>query len=344
MPYKETKVYYDGSHFIAIPKTTRPPRKKDRPKPAEEVITIFKEINADIKAKKTTEIVCQDDSVDAQISPIIEGNTEEILPLHHKKLVKTTKKELFEKLYAEHRGLTKPKLKNAIIIAMKEYFKTHDEAVSYVNLHLDRKHRNLIARRIRCVRKANLQDFNYFVTLTYDDKLHDEESFVKRLKGCLKHFSNRKEWRYIGVLERSPKNKRLHFHGIFCIPDGTMPELLFEKNDYNVNTRKRQITVQNTYFNVNFGRSDFSEIAGKNDLGEALGYILKYLEKTGERIVYSKGLSQFFISDIEDRDVVCRVGVEDKKLLLFDDFSCFDEGIVLGKVSTEIIKKLRKSN
>ena len=28
MVYEETKVYSDGSHYIAIPKTTRPTRKK----------------------------------------------------------------------------------------------------------------------------------------------------------------------------------------------------------------------------------------------------------------------------------------------------------------------------
>lgn len=40
MPYGETKVYHDGSHYIAIPHTTRPTRKNSK-KP---------------KAKKTTEL------------------------------------------------------------------------------------------------------------------------------------------------------------------------------------------------------------------------------------------------------------------------------------------------
>ena len=30
MPYGETKVYNDGSHYIAIPHTTRPKRKKSK--------------------------------------------------------------------------------------------------------------------------------------------------------------------------------------------------------------------------------------------------------------------------------------------------------------------------
>ena len=45
-----------------------------------------------------------------------------------------------------------------------------------------------------------------------------------------------------------------------------------------------------------------------------------------------------------DDDVVCPIGLEDKKLLLFDNFDCWDEGEHMGKVSTETIAQLRKSN
>ena len=71
---------------------------------------------------------------------------------------------------------------------------------------------------------------------------------------------------------------------------------------------------------------------------------MKYLEKTGEKIVYSKGLPQYFISDILEDDVVCRIGMVEQKLLLFDDFTCFNEGVYIGEVSPEVIKQLRKSN
>ena len=71
---------------------------------------------------------------------------------------------------------------------------------------------------------------------------------------------------------------------------------------------------------------------------------MKYIEKTGEKIVYSKGLPQYFISDILDEDIVCTIGQEDKKLLLFDDFMCLDEGCFMGKVCPEVIEQMRKSN
>lgn len=41
MPYPRCKVYSDGSHYIAIPHTTRP--YKPRRKPKEEVITVSEE-------------------------------------------------------------------------------------------------------------------------------------------------------------------------------------------------------------------------------------------------------------------------------------------------------------
>ena len=95
---------------------------------------------------------------------------------------------------------------------------------------------------------------------------------------------------------------------------------------------------------MRFGRNDFAPIGEPGSLGSAIAYLVKYIEKTGEKIVCSKGLSQYFISDILESDVVTTYGVEDKKLLLFDDFSCFDEGCYVGQVSPEVIRQLRKSN
>ena len=79
-------------------------------------------------------------------------------------------------------------------------------------------------------------------------------------------------------------------------------------------------------------------------MSEAMAYLMKYLEKTGEKIIYSKGLPQYFISDIIDNDIICTVGQEEKNLLLFDDFICWDEGCYMGEVSPAVIEQLRKSN
>ena len=38
------------------------------------------------------------------------------------------------------------------------------------------------------------------------------------------------------------------------------------------------------------------------------------------------------------------MGENGEKLLLFDDFSCYDDGCYIGKVSKEVIAKMPKEN
>ena len=205
---------------------------------------------------------------------------------------------MFDKLYTNSLNLPKYERKQAIIKGMRPYFKDDETTVNYVALNLERKYRNLVARLIRLMRKVNLQDFNYFVTFTYSDAIHTEATFKKKLRNVLSLLSSRKGWKYIGVWERSPKKQRLNFHGIFHIHEGSLPGLMTDVNSFSFSERKRQITKQNDYFNTLFGRNDFRPIENKDNVGEAVAYILKYIEKSGEKIVYSRGLPQYFISDV----------------------------------------------
>lgn len=256
-----------------------------------------------------------------------------------------TKKDLFNELYKKYLSLPSKKREEQILADMTVFFPKDKKLDEYVKYNLEKKRRNLICRRTRMVRKANLADFNYFCTFTYSNELHTEDSFKKTLKKTLANFASRKAWKYMGVWERSPEKQRLHFHGLFEIPDGMIPGELITKRDYSTTARKMQETLQSEYFNARFGRNDFKIIDEyDNKLGNAIAYLMKYIEKTGERIVYSKGLYQYFISDIMDDDIVCAYGQEDKKLLLFDDFKCHDEGLYMGKVSRSVITQMRKSN
>ena len=60
-----------------------------------------------------------------------------------------------------------------------------------------------------------------------------------------------------------------------------MPGQMIDVNDYNFKSHRRRITHQNTYFNERFGRSDFEEIVDEEVLGDAMSYIMKYIEKSG---------------------------------------------------------------
>lgn len=288
MHYPKSKVYFDGSHYIAIPHTTQPWKSKKR------------------KVKK--------DKNEEKVKEILESKKDK---------VKSEKiKEAVEEIDKEVKDIEKSK-----------------EIVRKV---LDKEKRNRIVRLTRLYRKVNLQQWTHFCTFTYDSEKLNEEEFKKKLLNCLRHLSSRKDWKYIGVWERSPINQRLHFHGIFVIPK--MIGEIIETKDYSTKTHKIQITYQNTFFLDRFGRNDFKEIEHSSLVYQAISYILKYIRKTSEKVIYSKHLQTYLISDILENDIVCTIGQEDRKLLLFDDFLCIDEGVVMGKVSPEVINKMPKSN
>ena len=226
MPYGETKIYSDGSHYIAIPKTTRPKRCAHKPR------------------KQTTNILTLTE-------------TEQITRKE------PNPKAEFDRLYRENDGKRKAEKMTNLIEGVKPYFKTEKDAESFVRENIERKKRNAIVRKTRLARKVNLQEWNYFCTFTYADKKHSEQSFRKSLSNCLKHLSNRKGWKYIGVWKRSPEKQRLHFHGMFFIPANAMIGELIAHKDYSTKTRKIQTTLQNTHFNEKYGRSDFEPIATK---------------------------------------------------------------------------------
>lgn len=349
MPYGECKIYFDGSHYIGIPHTTRPSRRREKP-PEEEIVVTEKEAEPPTEKEENMKATESAPSENGDAPVALAENIEEAsehmpdMQSEQPKARTITRKELFEELYRSTAGQSKSARKKFIVHNMKPYFKDEKSTVMYVNEQFERKLRNLVCRRIRLTRKVNLQEFNYFCTFTYDGEKHTEESFKKKLQGCFKMMCHRKGWKYVGVWERSPEKQRLHFHGLFYIPEGSMPGELVEVKDYSPIKKKVQTTIQNSYFNKRFGRSDFKTVDDRSVLGEAIAYLTKYMEKTGEKMVYSKGLPQFFISDVMDEDIVCPIGLEDKKLLLFDDFSCWDEDCYMGKVSKAVIEQMRKCN
>lgn len=349
MAYGETKIYFDGSHYIAIPHTERPPSKRKKKVNIDDATPIREssepkdsglvpvprkdgklplEVLAEQPREKEIEQKMKDEKPTVQISEKVK-----------------TKKDLFNELYKQFVLLPYNDRYENILENMRRFFPKDNRLEEYVKDNLEKKKRNLICRRTRMIRKANLANFNYFCTFTYSDELHTEESFKKTLKKTFANFASRKAWKYMGVWERSPEKLRLHFHGLFNIPNGAIPGELTEKRDYSTTEHKMQTTVESSYFSERFGRNDFALLdEDANRLSVAVSYLMKYIEKTGERIVYSKGLYQYFISDIMDEDIVCPIGQEDKKLLLFDDFKCWDEGLYMGTVSKSVIAKMRKSN
>lgn len=123
-----------------------------------------------------------------------------------------------------------------------------------------------------------------------------------------------------------------------------MPGILESKSDYSFNTHTRQSINQNSYFYEKFGRNDFNPINVIHELRDFANYLMKYIEKSGEKLIYSRNIPTFFKSDIMDEDVLCTIGQEDRKLLLADNFTCWEDGCLIGQVSPEVIRQMPKCN
>lgn len=227
-------------------------------------------------------------------------------------------------------------------------FQNEQEVSEFVEEQFNRLSRNRWEGYKRMIRRAYLQAaWDYFVTFTFDSEKHTEETFRKQLMNCLYHLSNRKGWRYIGVWERGELGKRLHFHALMHIPQGAMVGELEEHNDYSTKRRKWEKSVQNSFFNERFGRSDFDAIVCSRSVSDSVNYMLKYLSKSDEKVVYSRGLKTYLVADILDEDILCPYHLDDEnetKYILSPNFTCITDGEVLGTVSPNIIAQMPKCN
>ena len=172
MPYQKCKIYNDGSHFIAIPHTTRPAvPKRYHPEEVIEVVDDIpqqQQLNAD-KCNAETALTALNDSNKVDSGEC--SKESESLPTDEISKPTTTRKitrrQLFDELYEECKSLKKRERKKYIYDRMKQYFANAEAAKQYVDGQFDRLKRNAIAKRVRLVRKVNLQTFNYFCTVTH---------------------------------------------------------------------------------------------------------------------------------------------------------------------------------
>ena len=162
----------------------------------------------------------------------------------------------------------------------------------------------------------------------------------------LYHLSSRRDWRYMGAWERGELGERLHFHALTYIPEGQMPGELEEHEDYSTKRHRREKSIQNSFFNERFGRSDFSAVNNAYEVADSIKYMLKYISKNDEKIVYSRGLKTYVVSDVLDEDILCKTGDEEHgfKYILADNFTCISDGEIMGTVSPEVIEKMPKAN
>lgn len=339
---KRYKVYNDGRHLIATPcrhaqaPAVKPARKSNRRRRSKEYTDEQKEMvynrimrdkRRDYERGKRTAAMRIDISSDKGF-----GGTRSALDI------------LFDDLFmqAYNKGLRDRKIEKHMTDYIHDGLRSlfTEEEIAEVNIteRIKRKLNNLHHRKKRFRRKAYLNKWNFFVTFTYDDKKHDEETFRRKLRRCLSNLHTRRGWRYMGVFERAPETGRLHFHGLLYVPDGEMLGKLEEKTDYSTAQGKMQTRNENSFFERQYGRNDFEEITPSQlEYGDSVDYILKYIGKTNERIVYSRGIPTELCVTLTAKDILTELTNDFVlKYVIFDDVVDWERDILRYRFSKQM--------
>lgn len=328
------KIYNDGGHYVATEYFhSYKKRKREKPSMVEKLFTTLyaqaqrKRMNDKAAVEWITPILRQRFPNSFITDMLVSGMVEKYrlsytvhAPTNDEK--KAAFDIAFDSLYfyALRSGLKGADLAASVVAGLAKLYPTRKDLDEYVAEKIEKKQRNAYARKKRFRRKAALNRWNYFVTITYDDKKHTAETFRKKLRKCLSNLHTRRGWKYMGVFELAPDTGRLHFHALIYVPDGQMLGEIVEKKDYSTAQGKVQITHSNSFFAESFGRNDFEGLnAMELKRGNTLNYLLKYISKTGERIVYSRGIPTEIYKKVKDNDIATKMLDFVEKFVLFDD-------------------------
>ena len=247
-----------------------------------------------------------------------------------KKPVDSDKDIAFDSLYVQalRQGLKNEAMADYIQAGLEKLYPASSAMRRYILEKMDKKQRNLWKRIKRFRRKANMYRWNYFVTFTYNPRKHTEESFRKKLRKCLSNLSTRKGWKYMGVFEQGGQHGTLHFHALIYVPENGMIGEIVEKKEYSKKRGEVYTRYANTFFDESFGMSDFQEL---NPIllkrGGTLKYLIKYIAKTGEKIIYSRGIPTEVCIELAESDIVGKFFKYVTKYVLWDDIIDWERDI-----------------
>ena len=178
MNYANMKIYFDGGHYVGIPQGAFPSGKGCKRR---------------------------------AVKPMKQQSTADVTPPE-------TPKERFETAYKESQSLPKRERKAHIKSALKDDFKDKAELNAFVEKHTERMNTNAIKRKVRLMRKLRLQEWNFFVTFTYSNELHTEETFRKKLSNTLKHLVARNGWKIRRSMGTRRRYEQTTFSRYFLYP------------------------------------------------------------------------------------------------------------------------------
>ena len=211
---------------------------------------------------------------------------------------------------------------------------------------------NYFQRVKRAERKAYLLDANYFATFTYDSEKTTEKEFTRALKKAMENMTYRFGWVFMGVPELGEQGQRKHFHFLIRVPSkSAFPMRNYAKLQYSVKRHKWETLTCNEFFDK-FGNNSFEAIEpGTREYTQRVGYLLKYLLKSGARIIYSRNIPSEELREVRtERDVMLVKYSHGKVYILFSwlfnnrkdsvkkevekalekEFDLFEDGVTVG--------------
>ena len=124
----------------------------------------------------------------------------------------------------------------------------------------------------------------------------------------------------MGVFEEGFENGTLHFHALLYVPKNEMIGKIVAKNEYSTKRKERRTRYGNTFFDEHFGISDFQEV---NPIllkcGGTSRYLVKYIMKSGEKALYSRGTPAEICKELSENDEVGTYFDYVTKYVLWDD-------------------------
>ena len=147
----------------------------------------------------------------------------------------------------------------------------------------------------------------------------------------------------MGVFEYGEANGAIYFHALIYVPEGEMVGDIVAVSEYSKKRGERYTRYGNTFFDDAFGKSDFQDV---NPVllkrGGTSRYLVKYITKTGEKIVYSRGIPAEICKELSDNDVVGTYLDFVTKYVLWDDVLDWERDIKdYGKKKEEVKRQRR---
>ena len=172
MPYQDTKVYYDGSHYIAIPKRSAPRHPGVRL--PEELVSVVDEAQEKIKTEQgIDDVLLQEQPQEESKKPAVNR--------------RATRRELFNELYQKLLNEPRRSRRGKLIQGMKPYFKIEEEAIEYVRYchsEMDNQRRAIEESPFDChsemdgqrrtIEESRTINLRYFAYAQYDNDGHSE--------------------------------------------------------------------------------------------------------------------------------------------------------------------------